>query len=330
MREPLDLDGLQRLLWSFASHRVVTTAARCGVLASLARRPAQTVDVARELDLDPGATAKVIRALHALGVLVVDARGAYRVAPALAGLLDEDEGLLPFLEHSHRMYTTWGDHLETWLRGGEWPRGTRTPDDVRVFGEAMRAMGIRIARRLAEALDLDDVQRMLDVGGGFGHFARVLCEAAPDLHAVVLDRPEVVELARRDLGDGPLADRIELVGGDYHDTDFGSGYDLVLLANVLHQESAAQAARLISRSARALAPGGRVAVLDFRIDDHRHDHVLGTLFAINMRDFGDTWTDPDIRGWMQTAGLGHVERTDIGPDRWLITGRASRLQSSGT
>ncbi len=328
MREPLDLDGLQRLLWSFASHRVVTTAARCGVLTVLVRGPEQPVDVARELDLDPGATAKVIRALHALGLLVADPHGAYRVTPTLSGLLGDD-GILPFLEHSHRMYTTWGEHLETWLRGGEWPRGSRTPEDVRVFGEAMRAMGIRIARRLAEALDLDDVQRVLDVGGGFGHFARVLCETTPDLHAVVLDRPEVVELARRDLAGGPFEDRIELVGGDYHDTDFGSGYDVVLLANVLHQESSRDAARLISRAARALAPGGRVAVLDFRIDDHRHDHVLGTLFAINMRDFGDTWTEPDIRGWMQTAGLGHVERTDIGPDRWLITGRASRLQTPG-
>lgn len=327
MPAPLDLDGLQRLLWTFASHRVVTTAARCGVLARLARGPAQPPDVARELGLDADATAKVIRALHALGVVVSDGPG-YRVAPPLVALLGGDgEGLLPFLDHSHRMYTAWGEHLETWLRGGEWPRGTRSPDDVRVFGEAMRAMGTQIAHRLAAALDLDDVQRMLDVGGGFGHFARVLCEASPDLHAVVLDRPEVVELARRDLAGGPFANRIELVGGDYHDTDFGDGYDLVLLANVLHQESARDAARLIRRAAGALAPGGHAAVLDFRIDDHRQDHLLGTMFAINMRDFGDTWTEPDIRGWMQTAGLDHVERTDIGPDRWLITGRASRLRA---
>lgn len=328
MHDPLDLDGLQRLLWTFASHRVVTTAARCGVLARLAKGPAYPSDVAGELGLDPDATAKVIRALHAHGLLVSDGAG-YRVAPSLAGLLGADgDGLLPFLDHSHRMYTTWGEHLETWLRGGEWPRGTRSPDDVRVFGEAMRAMGTQIANRLVDALDLDDVQRMLDVGGGFGHFARVLCEASPGLYAVVLDRPEVVELARRDLAGGSFASRIELVGGDYHDTDLGSGYDLVLLANVLHQESARDAAGLIRRAARALAPGGRVAVLDFRIDDHRHDHVLGTLFAINMRDFGDTWTEPDIRGWMQSADLDHIERTDIGPDRWLITGRTSRLKAS--
>jgi SAM-dependent methyltransferase len=327
MRDPLDLDGLQRLLWAFASHRVVTTAARCGVLARLARDAMQPADVARELQLDPDATAKVVRALHALGILVSTA-GGYRVAPSLAGLLGADgDGLLPFLEHSHRMYSAWGEHLEGWLRGGAWPRGTKTADDVRVFGEAMRAMGTEVARRLAAALDLDDVQRMLDVGGGFGQFARILCEESPELHAVVVDRPEVVDLAREELRSDPLAERVEFVGGDYHATELGSGFDLVLLANVLHQESSRDAARLIRRAARALAPGGQVAVLDFRIDDHRHEHVLGTLFAINMRDFGDTWTEPDIRGWMQTAGLDHVERTDIGPDRWLITGRASRLQS---
>jgi hypothetical protein len=71
-----------------------------------------------------------------------------------------------------------------------------------------------------------------------------------------------------------------------------------------------------------LAPGGRVAVVDFRIDEHRREHVMGCLFAINMRSFGDTHTEPDIRGWLEGAGLGTVDRIDLDGDRWLIVGRA--------
>ncbi len=114
--------------------------------------------------------------------------------------------------------------------------------------------------------------------------------------------------------------RISWVGGDYLETDYGSGYDLVLLANILHQELAPQAAEIISRAAAALAPEGSVVVVDFAIDDAKQEHLLGTLFAINMRSFGDTYSEPELRGWMETAGLGDIERTDIGPDRWLISG----------
>jgi hypothetical protein len=114
---------------------------------------------------------------------------------------------------------------------------------------------------------------------------------------------------------------IEWIGGDYHETDPGSGYDFVLLANVLHQELAPQAAELVRRAAAALAPGGRVVVIDFAIDDAKQEHPFGTLFAINMRSFGDTWSEPEIRGWMEDAGLSDIERADLGTDRWIITGR---------
>ncbi len=80
------------------------------------------------------------------------------------------------------------------------------------------------------------------------------------------------------------------------------------------------------RGAEALAPDGRVVVVDFAIDDAQREHLLGTLFAVNMRSFGDTWTEPVIRGLMSVAGLVEVERTDLGTDRWIICGRKPNRQ----
>lgn len=327
MAEPLDVDGLQRLLWSFASHRVLTVAARTGLLRVLAEGPRTPDEAARELGLDAAATAKVVRALNALGVLE-PAGLRFAVVPSLAPCFRPGEhDLVAFMEHSHCLYTSWGEHLEGWLRGEGWRHASRTPDDARAFGEAMRSMAGHVAGRVAHALDLTGVVTVLDVGGGLGQYARALCAAAPALRAVVLDRPEVAAMGREEVAGTALEDRLTFVGGDYHEDDhWGDGYDLVLLANVLHQETATRAAEMVRRATRALAPGGRVAIVDFRIDDRRREHLLGTLFAINMRDFGDTWTEPDLRGWMQAAGLDHVTRTDLGPDRWLLTARASRLR----
>lgn len=319
-RSDLDLDGFQRLLWGFASHRVITVAGRTGILRLLAERPVTPETAAAELGLDPLATGKVVRALAALGI--ADADGDhYRAARQLAPhFLSGDHDIVPFLEHSHAMYERWGETLEPWLRGEEWPVAQRTPEETARFGAAMRAMGAQMARRVASTLDLDGASTMLDVGGGWGHFAKALCAANAQLSAVVLDTPAVVERAAAELEGSGFEDRIAFFAGDYLETDYGAGFDLVLLANILHQETADRAGELVRRAADAVAPGGRVVVVDFAIDDDRRSHLLGALFAINMRSFGDTWTEARIRGWMADAGLESFERTDLGPDRWILTG----------
>ncbi len=319
--ERMDLDQFQRLLWGFAGHRVITVAGRTGMLRLLAERECTTDEIAAELDLDKLAAGKVVRALTALGVAAADG-DRYQASPGLRQhFLPGDFDVVPFLEHSHAMYERWGETLEPWLRGEDWPVADRTPEEVQRFGAAMRAMGAQMARRVAATLDLAGVRRMLDVGGGWGHFAQDFCRRKPEIRATVLDRPEVVERARAELVDTDFAETIDFLSGDYLETEYGTDFDLVLLANILHQETADRAEELIRRAAAALAPGGRVVVVDFAIDDERHEHLLGALFAINMRSFGDTWTDPQIRGWMETAGLVDFERINLGPDRWILCGR---------
>lgn len=316
----LDLDALNRLLWSFAGHRVITVAARTGILRRLADGTSSVDRLSAELGLDPLATGKVVRALTALGLVVAD-HESYRVAETLAPFFREGaDDFTPFIEHHHHLYDSWGANLESWLRGGEWQARSRAPQDVARFGNAMKAVGIHAARRVVDRLDPSSSESMLDVGGGFGHYAQELCRANPKLRATVLDVPEVVEIARSEIEGSELADRIRFVGGDYLTTDYGADYDLVLFANVLHQENRDAAADMVRRGARAVAPGGRVAVVDFAIDDAQQSLVMGALFAINMRSFGDTHPEPAIRGWMDAAGLRDVQRIDLGPHRWLIVG----------
>lgn len=195
----MTLDDLQRLLWEFARHRVVTVAARTGLLTLLAQRPATPDEAAGELGLDPLATAKVVRALAAIG-LVRAGGDRFQVvetlAPILAGGADD---LTPFIAHSHSMYEAWGENLEPWLRGEPWTTRARDPEGVRAFGAAMRAIGSRIAQRVADHLDIAGARRMLDLGGGLGQYSLALCSLHPGLRSTVLDIPPVVELARVEL-----------------------------------------------------------------------------------------------------------------------------------
>lgn len=317
----MDFHGLQRLLWNFADFEVVVAAGRTGLLRRLENEPGTANEVADDLGFDRAACRKVMGALAALGLLH-HTDGVFRLDDGLVPLFAAgDDDLAPFLEHSRRMADGWARNLTGWLESGTWPHGERTPEQVAEFGRAMQAMGRHTARLVVAALDLDGVGRILDLGGGRGHFARTLCRAAgPDCRATVVDVEEVAQTAADAVRGTLWQDRLAFVAGDYAEEDGGGGFDLVLLANVLHQEGEERAARMVANAARAARPGGRVVVVDFAIDDERSQHRLGTLFAVNMRHFGDTWTEPEIRGWMADAGLREVARTDLGPDRWLIQG----------
>ncbi len=320
MTAPLDLKGLQNLLWNFAGHRTVTTAAKCGILSHLALSPATVNAISEDLGLAPEACDKVVRALVALGVLELN-EDTFRVVPDLEPLFSQGpDDLAPFLEHSHQMYENWAENLETWLRTGTWPRRERKPKEILDFAKAMRGVGVRTAKVVVNHIDLVRVRRVLDIGGSLGHWAQVICEHNPAIKATVFDIPETAAAGRKLYLGTEFEGRISFKGGDYLSDDFGKGFDLVLIANVLHQELAEQASGLIRRAADALAPGGRLCVVDFQIDPDRCGPELGTLFAIHMRDFGDTWTEADIGTWMTTAGLDSIERTDVGPTRWIITG----------
>ncbi|MBW2276270.1 MAG: methyltransferase domain-containing protein [Deltaproteobacteria bacterium] len=320
-REPLDLDDLQQLLWSFAAHRVLTVSGRVGILGALATKPLTPADLAQRLDLDPSAAGKLVRALNAMGVVEPDGDG-FRLSVDLAAWFAPGvDDMTPFLEHSHDLYDRWGQSLEPWLRGQPWKTKRRSTDGVKRFGAAMQAMAAQIATGVVAALDTTGLRRMLDVGGGTGTYARIFCEHVEGLRAVVLDTPEVAEIGRANFASTELADRIEFVGGDYRESDYGRDYDLVLLANVLHQELPERAAELVERATAALAPGGRVSVVDFAIDENHREALVGALFAINMRSFGDTYDEPTITSWMIDAGLAEVQRNPVGTTRWVITGR---------
>jgi len=320
MDDQLDLDQLQRTLWGFAGQRVITVAGRVGILHALANRPATPDEVATELDLEPLATGKVIRALCAQGILEAEGDTFRLASPLLSFFSGGDGDYGPYLEHLHGMYDRWGENLEPWLRGEGWNITPRTPEVAASFGAAMRAVSARIARRVAETLDLDGVETILDVGGGWGQYAKAFRVVRPEITATVLDIPQVAEQAPASIIGTEHEGRISWMGGDYLETDYGSDFDLVLLSNILHQEHAPEAASIIRRSASALAPGGRVVIVEFAIDDDKREHPLGTLFAINMRSFGDAYSEPEYRGWMTDAGLVDIQRQDLGPDRWIISG----------
>ena len=137
--------------------------------------------------------------------------------------------------------------------------------------------------------------------------------AKSDILSTVFDLPHVIPMTQRYVEEDGLEGRVETVTGDYNTDELPSGYDLVFLSAILHSNSPEQNISLFKKIYKSLNPGGRIVISDFIMDDDRTSPAFGTFFALNMlvnTTSGDTYTQSEIKDWIEQAGMTFVERKD--------------------
>lgn len=115
---------------------------------------------------------------------------------------------------------------------------------------------------ILDRLDLAAHRRLLDLGGNSGEFAARACARAPWLSATVVDLPVVCAIGRETLADRAEAARVAFRPTDMRCDPLPEGHDLVVFKSVLHDWPPREAADLVARAAAALAPGGRLVVVE--------------------------------------------------------------------
>ncbi len=217
---------------------------------------------------------------------------------------------------------SWGRLAEV-VRAG---RPVDEPQDPARFHQHLLAAGAEAARAFAARVRdfLDGGGSLLDAGGGAGGHIAAALAVAPGARASLVDRAEVLAIARTALG--ARAENVQFVDGDllHAATSYGAGHAVGLLANVLHLYAPDDCARLIARVAAAVAPGGVVAVQEVFVEPDRSGPAGGLLFALNMAlytDGGDAWDAATVARWLEAAGLAPPTIERITPDAVLLLAR---------
>ena len=166
---------------------------------------------------------------------------------------------------------------------------------------------------------------VLDLAGGPGAYAILMCQANPGMTCVTVDLPAISAEARGYVAQFGLSDRIECRAGSYHTDEYeAEAYDVVTIFGALHQESPAQIVDILKRAHRALRPGGRLLVLDMMTDRTHTAPKFSALFAVNMAlttANGWVFSDEELKGWMREAGFEPGETRPVPPPmpHWLVT-----------
>jgi len=186
------------------------------------------------------------------------------------------------------------------------------------FARAMAPLRGLSARLLANLLDAPagGPWKVLDIAAGHGMFGIALAQENPNARIVALDWVNVLAVAHENARAAGVADRFRTLPGNALTVDYGQGYDLVLLTNILHHFDVETCEALLRRVHAALAPGGRAVTLEFIPDDDRISPPEAATFALVMLAMtprGDAYTFAEYEWMFRRAGFARSELRELSP-----------------
>lgn len=162
-----------------------------------------------------------------------------------------------------------------------------------------------VEQAMVDAASSAPIGRLLDIGTGTARVLEVFADRIDDGVGIDLSR-EMLNLARTRLDQKGLT-HCTVRHGNVYDLDImDASIDVAVLHHVLHFLD--DPAEVIRRASRTLRPGGRLLVVDFgphEVESLRSD------FAHRRLGF----SDDEMRGWSEDAGLDVTNITHFSPER---------------
>ena len=266
-------ERLWRVLRGFISSWALVIAVQLRVADELADGPRTVEELASRVGAIPDLLYRLLRVLATEGVFVereprtfantdVSERLRHDGGGWAEAVATYDAVLRGFTELPHAVRT--GDPPFQRAFGIDyWAWLARNPEDEATFN---RFMQHGVPRRVQVLGDVEwrDGDTVVDVGGGNGTLMVELLRKHPNLHGIVLERPEVAAEAERNIQAADLSDRCSVVRGSFFERVPSA--DAYVLARILHDWND-DAATEILRTIRAAAPGhARVLILDSVLD----------------------------------------------------------------
>jgi ubiquinone/menaquinone biosynthesis C-methylase UbiE len=323
-------DRIVNMASAFYDSCVLFTASDLGVFAKLAEfGRADGSTLAKELNLDLRGARLLLDACVALNLLLKEGSMYHNSPEAETFMVPGKPGCLSdAIRYNRDVYSAWGE-LSKMVKTGnpvERPEVHLGENSQRTyqFVMAMHDRARWIAQGLFPLVNLDGRKRLLDVGGGSGTFSVLLARKYPQLMCTVIDLPEIAQIAEELIRKQGMQDRVKAISGDYRKGEFPSGYDVVNILGVLHQESPESIQDLLKKGFDALQPGGLLYVLDVMTDFTHTSPKFSALFAVNMAltaKQGWVFSDQELHQWFTKAGFHRIDFRPLPPPmpHWLAS-----------
>ncbi|MFE3906838.1 methyltransferase [Streptomyces sp. NPDC059153] len=311
--------------------RVLHVVAELGIADELADGPLAVPELASRTRTHADSLGRVLRVAAAFGIFEEQEDGRYtltEIGQVLRSDVPGSQRDMVLYNGTEMLWRSYGSLMHTVRTGqpafedayghGFFEHLEENPEASALFDRAMTGMSRATARMLLEGYDFGRFTRIADVGGGRGFFLSEVLKRHPESHGTLIDRPAVVEEAPKLLGEAGVAERVEVVPGDFFQ-ELPKGRDAYVLKAVLHDWDDERAAAILGRVREALDdnPDGRLLICEFLVGP-ANQWDRGKLLDLDMLiRFGGRERDEDQwRALLASAGFELLN--DPVPGRWAV------------
>jgi len=311
------LRELSGLVGGYRVSQAIYVVATLGIPDLLRDGPQGTDELAQATGTHAPALTRVLRFLAGAGLFSEEAPARFALTPLGAGLRADVPGsvrpmaLMLLGEHN---WQSWA-HLMHSVRTGEtafqqvhgmglFDYFAQHPDSAATFHAAMTSNTAGSGTAITSAYDFSGIRRLVDIGGGHGLLLATVLRAHPAMLGVLFDRPEVVAGATPVLEDAGVAERCEIVGGDFFSDDMPVG-DAYVMRQIIHDWDDVRATEILTNCRRAMQESGRILVVERAVatDHQKALPVLHVDLEMLVMVGGIQRTDAEYRALFAKAGF---------------------------
>ena len=304
------------MIFGYMTSQAISVAAKLDV-ADLLVKGAKTADqLAQTIGVKPRPLYRLLRALASVGVFAEDKAGRFGLTPLAeplrSGAPDSLRAFAIFLGadwHWH-VWSELSYSVQTGQPGFERVYGkayfdylAQNPDPARVFNDAMTSFSASVSAAVIDAYDFTGVTKLVDVGGGHGLLLTSILQKYPQMRGVLFEAPFVAEGAGDVIEGHCLAERCEVVGGDF----FASapvGGDAYIMKHIVHDWDDERALTILQNCHRAMTKNGKLLVVEMVIPEGNAPS-LGKFLDLEMLLLLHSYerTEAEYRALFERAGF---------------------------
>jgi len=288
--------------------------AQLGIPDLVEAGPKAVEELAPQVNANPQALYRLMRATASVGVLAEGADGKFSETPMSAVLRRNGSPSLRALAimGGREWHGRGWAHLEHCVRTGKQALdriyGTpvfeffgKHPEEAQIFNDAMTALSTIDSPAVAESYSFDQIHSIVDVGGGHGLLLATILARNPHMKGTLYDVPRVVEGAK----DGPLKplmERCTVASGDMF-SSVPAGADAYIMKHIIHDWPDDLCLKILKACRKSVNAGGRVLVVDWVIQPG-NDFSPGKFLDLQMLIFpgGRERSEKQFRDLFAAAG----------------------------
>jgi hypothetical protein len=307
----------------------IYAAAKLGIADLLIDRAKNYEEIATATQCHPRSIYRLLRALASVGIFAETDIGYFTLTPLANYLQSDSPDSLRAMSvmNGEEQYRSWGDILYSLQTGNSTFENSygmnvfkyfaQNPEQAKIFNQAMTSYSVVQNKGLILDYDFSGIKTLVDVGGGNGKLLSEVLRNHPEMKGILYDLPEVVASSQPLIAAAGLADRCQIIGGNFFE-EVPAGGDAYILKFILHDWGSQKSIEILKRCREVIPANGKLLIAEYVIPPG-NEPSFGKFLDMHMLIMcqgGCERTEEEYRFLLSQAGF---ELTKVVPTKSMMS-----------